>query len=67
MTTRLTIKNEDSGRSVRVRTRDLSVGDDGQHTGACSENEPPRMIASGESATFYVHKDRDLVIEEIEE
>lgn len=66
MTMRLTVKNEDETRTARVRVRDFVSGPDGKHTGACVEHTPPRELGPGESADFWVHSGRDLVVEEVQ-
>jgi hypothetical protein len=64
MTMRVTITNDDQTRTARVRVRDMQIGADGKHTGACTENQAPTEIAPGASAEFYIHSSRDLVVEE---
>lgn len=65
MTMKLTIKNEDSTRSARVRTRMLHVNADGSHSGATSDQGPPVELAPGASGEFWVHRNQDILVEEV--
>jgi hypothetical protein len=65
MTMRIKVTNEDQTRTARVRVRDAKVYD-GKTTGEFVEDSnPPTEIAPGQSADFYVHSTRDLIVEEV--
>lgn len=67
MTMKVTVTIDDSGHSARVREREWHMDRDGKRTGESTNIEPATTIPPGGTAEFYIHRTRDLVIEEIAE
>ena len=63
MTIQVELLNKDQFRDVVVEYRDATMNQDGQPDGSFSVC-PAGYIKSGQSATFWIHSTRELLVSE---